>query len=292
MSLGLKIFGEYQEMVTVTMDYYLTAARVGGTIGHPNNLAKYVELLIPLSVVLLFTEMRMRFKVAAALVSMCAFIVLLLTMSRGGWVCFAGSMGLVFVLIFRAKLIGLRTFVAIGVVAIIFGSVLMGFSGIVGSRLFGDDYGAAYSRIPLNKIAFSAIRAHPFLGVGSLNLWKVTYLYNPNVGWIKPNQVVHNEYLLRAAETGIPGLLILLWLLAAIALQALRNLKLKDTYLTCLNIGFLAGMAALWAHWLVDPAYISRMILFWVLVGLVAASGRIGLQERLAVAEKDKFADS
>jgi O-antigen ligase len=278
-SLGLEFFGEYAEMQTFTLDYYLVTSRVGGTIGHPNGLAKYVELLMPLSMVLLFTEIKLRKKLASGLVFICAFIVLLLTMSRGGWICFTGSMVLVFLLILRAKLITLRTLVAIAVVVVIFAGLGLGFSDMIKSRLFGDDYGAAHGRIPLNRVAFSVIRNYPLLGVGVKNYQKVAYLFNPNLETV-PYERVHNMYLLAAAETGIPGLLILLWFLGSVFLQGLRNLKTKDIFLISLNIGILGGMAALWTHWLVDHGYIGRVAVFWVLTGLVAARGRIYKEKR------------
>jgi len=275
-SLGLHLFGEYQQQTTFTLthDYYLTVARVGGTIGHPNNLAKYVELLIPLSAVLLFTKMKLRNKMASAVVFVCAFIVLIITLSRGGWVCFAGSMGLVLLLVFRARLINLRTLVAIAVVAAILMGATMGLSGMVTSRLFGDDYGAAHGRIPLNRIAMNVIRANPLLGVGAQNYWMVMNRYNPNVATMKVN-IVHNAYLLTAAEMGLIGLAVFVWLMAAVFRLGIRNLSLDDVYIKSMNIGIVAGLSALWAHWMVDPGYPGRTPVMWVLAALIVASPRV-----------------
>jgi len=271
-SLGLQLFGEYAELRTFTLDYYLKTARVGGTIGHPNALAKYVEMLIPLAMVLLFTRLRAKYKVMSMITFVAALVVLLLTLSRGGWVCFAGSIVLVLLLIFRARLISLRTLVAILLIGVIFAGVGAGFSGLVQSRLFGDDYGAAKGRMPLNRIAINVIRHHPVLGVGVKNYGKVMHLYNPNIERMRTN-MVHNAYLLAAAEMGIPGLLLMLWLLIAILRLGLENIKRKqDTFLKSINIGIVAGLAALWAHWLVDIGYIGRFSVFWVMVGLMAAT--------------------
>ncbi|MCK4596538.1 O-antigen ligase family protein, partial [bacterium] len=210
----LRLLGESREIVFF-IRYYIPISRVWGTSGGPNSLAKYMELLIPLSVVLLFTQIKLRHKLASGLVFICALSTLLLTLSRGGWVCFVGSMCLVFLLILRAKLISLRTFVVIAVIIAIFGGISLGFSGLIRLRLFGEDYGAAQGRMPLNKVALSIIRAHPFLGVGVKNYWKIMHLYNPNLGYVAP-YIVHNAYLLKAAEMGIPGLIIFLWLLSSI----------------------------------------------------------------------------
>jgi O-antigen ligase len=273
-SLGLEFFGEYREqsVLTLTHDYYLTVARVGGTIGHPNNLAKYVELLVPIAMVMLFTDIRAKYKLASGLIFVCGFIVLLLTLSRGGWVCFAGSVLLVLFFIFKARLISLRTLVGVAVAGILFASVFLAFSGMIQSRLFGDDYGAAQSRIPLNRIAYSAIRTNPLLGVGNQNLWSVLYLHNPNLETTKSEQMVHNAYLLRAAETGILGLLTFLWLLAAIIWQGIANLRTRDIFLACFNIGCIAGLAAFFAHWLVAFGYLGDWPIVWIMMGMIAAS--------------------
>jgi O-antigen ligase len=272
--LGLHIFGEYKELGTFTLDYYLRTSRVGGTIGHANGLAKYVELLAPICVALLFTGIKLKYKMASSLIFICAFIVLLLTLSRGGWVCFMGSMMLILLLIFRAKLISLQTLVAIVAVAIIFAGVMLSFSGLITSRLFGGDYGSAESRIPAAKIAVSIIRAHPLLGVGVRHYNSAARLYNPILREMRV-KIVHNAYLQMAAEMGIPALLVFLWLIGAVFRQGLRNLKSRDIFLMSVSIGLLAGLSALWAHWLVDHAWIGRESLMWVLIGLTAAVGKI-----------------
>jgi O-antigen ligase len=278
-SLGLHLFGEYKELGEFTLDFYMRTSRVGGTIGHANNLAKYVEQLIPLCMVLLFTKIRFRYKLLSGVLFVCAFIVLLLTLSRGGWVCFVGSIFLVLLLVLKAKIISMQTLVAIVVLALLFGIVMLSFSGLITSRLFGGDYGSAESRIPAAKIAFSVISANPLLGVGVRSYHEVVHLYNPLVKEMRV-KLVHNAYLQMAAEKGIPGLLIFLWLLIAIIRQMLRNLKSSDVFVVAVNIGLVAGLAALWAHWLVDIAWPGRVAEMWVLIGLIAASGAIPGKKR------------
>lgn len=279
-SLGLQLFGEYPVMGSIALDYYLITARVGGTIGHSNVLAQYVGMLIPLAFFPLIAEIKpkLKLKLASGLVLICAFIVMILTLSRAGWVCLVGSMTLLLLLVFRVKLISLRTLVSIALMVVIFCVIILSFSGMVRSRLFGDDYGSARARIPADRVALNLIKAYPWLGVGAKNSWRHYNLYlNLEIGRVK---VVHNAYLLQAAETGIPGLLLFLWFLGSILLQSLRNLKTKDTFFLSLNIGLLAGMAHLWARWLVDMAYIVDLEIYWVLIGLVAATSQAYLKER------------
>jgi O-antigen ligase len=274
MPLGLHLFGEHKELGEFALDFYMRTSRVGGTIGHANGLAKYIEQLIPLSVVLLFTTIRLRYKLASVITFVCAFIVLLLTLSRAGWVCFLGSMILIIFLVFRAKFIRMQTVVAILLVSLLFGAVMFGFSDLITSRLFGGDYGSAESRIPASKIAWSIIKENALLGVGVRKYDTVVHLYNPLVRDMHV-KLVHNAYLQLAAERGILALVVMLFLQFSSFSLGLRNLKKNETFLVAVNIGFLASVAALWAHWIVDIGGLGRASLTWVIIGLIAATSQV-----------------
>jgi len=156
----------------------------------------------------------------------------------------------------------------------ILASIGIGYSGLISSRIFGVDYGSARGRLPQYKTAVEVIKAHPLSGVGVKNYWKVFHLYNPNIAG-GGRRVVHNAYLLKAAEMGIPGLLVFLWLLGSILLHGLRNIKIQNNFLVLINIGILTGMISLWAHWLVEPAWLSVWSNFWILSGIIVATERI-----------------
>jgi O-antigen ligase len=68
-------------------------------------------------------------------------------------------------------------------------------------------------RIELNKTALRMIKAHPFLGVGLGNFIVRIFEFSRNketIYWLQP---VHNIFLLVAAESGLLGLGLFLWLL-------------------------------------------------------------------------------
>jgi O-antigen ligase len=168
----------------------------------------------------------------------------------------------------------MQTVVAILLVSLLFGAVMFGFSDLITSRLFGGDYGSAESRIPASKIAWSIIKENALLGVGVRKYDTVVHLYNPLVRDMHV-KLVHNAYLQLAAERGILALVVMLFLQFSSFSLGLRNLKKNETFLVAVNIGFLASVAALWAHWIVDIGGLGRASLTWVIIGLIAATSQV-----------------
>ncbi len=84
----------------------------------------------------------------------------------------------------------------------------------------------------------------------------------------------HNCYLQMAAETGIFGLLIFLWFVAALLKGAVfKVLKFKDKFLKATLIGIVGGILAYLVHSFVDTHLYSLplAVLFWAMAGLAAA---------------------
>jgi putative inorganic carbon (HCO3(-)) transporter len=279
-SLGLYLFGEKQELRStfLTHQYYAPVARPGATLGGPGALAKYLVSLIPVSMTLLFTKIKPKLKLASGLVFTLALIALVLTMARSSWAGFVGSMAVVFLLMYRAKLVRMRTFMNIVVVVVILAGVGLSFFALVESRIRSEPpSGPIEDRMLQNERAIKIIKAYPLLGVGAKNYVKVQHLFSQLSH--APLIQLHNTYLIVAAEMGIPGLLILLWLLSSIFLQGLRNLKTKDIFFACLNIGLLGGLIARWIAWLPTISWVGGETTFWVLAGLVMANKRMYGQE-------------
>ena len=62
-------------------------------------------------------------------------------------------------------------------------TICLFFKDLLSARIFSDDSGAAWSRIPLMKVALSMIEKHPFLGVGINNYTEVMHNYdNTKIG--------------------------------------------------------------------------------------------------------------
>ncbi len=79
------------------------------------------------------------------------------------------------------------------------------------------------SRIELLQTSLRLIKDHPWFGVGPKNVWHEALSYRGThefEDWLY--QHMHNDFLQIAAERGIPGLLLWLWLLAQFARDAFR----------------------------------------------------------------------
>jgi O-antigen ligase len=141
-------------------------------------------------------------------------------------------------------------------------------------RLFEEDYGAAQVRIPLAQVALNIIRHHPLLGVGLTNYVAAAPAYDQTkeaVSFTFPRPV-HNEFLLIAAETGLPALGLFGFIFLSLAWGLIRTGKApEETPLTYLALGLVAALGAWGAFRLTDYHYVLLADPFWVLAGLAQA---------------------
>ncbi|MCC7263636.1 MAG: tetratricopeptide repeat protein [Candidatus Latescibacteria bacterium] len=276
------------------------------TLGNPNFVAHYLELLIPLILALL-TVRRQRWEQAllwAALILTTAHLVV--AASRAGWLALAVALGYWF----WPRLAGVRRrlhqVLAAALVALLLsaplGLVLDSVPNGQGQSLnqsltqlgagtweralsgFDRQNFSVAQRLIIWSDTIALIADHPLLGVGPGNFelylpayrslarhqeWKALMGERTNVAY-----EAENEYLEFAAEAGLPGLAAMLWLLGTLVWSGRRRLQHQiDPTLRTLTRGCLAGLIATLVHCLFsfnlqDPASAT---LFWLLGGLVVA---------------------
>jgi len=92
-------------------------------------------------------------------------------------------------------------------------SVIIGVSGMVGfvSHFYNPDEVYGLERIYYYATALQLFASHPFLGVGAGNY----QFFDRSLEGESAGGVAHNQFLTAAAETGIIGLAMLVWLAAA-----------------------------------------------------------------------------
>jgi O-antigen ligase len=148
---------------------------------------------------------------------------------------------------------------------------------LIVDRLSNDDNGAAASRIPLSQIAFLMIEDHPVSGVGANNYALFMTPYAARSGHIGEfRYTVHNTYFLTWAETGIGGLIALVWLLIAIARQGIKCWQFHDPLYGPLALGCAAAVIGFMFQLGVDIFRTgSAMDLMWLFGGLVTAMTRM-----------------
>ncbi len=248
-------------------------ARIGGTVGSPNNAAGYLSLLLAPAASLLLTDLGRLHKWLAIAVLGLGGVALIFTFSRGGWIAFALSITVLCLLAWchRSRSLAVPTAVIV-VLALLY----LPFQSAISDRLFGDDRGSAESRMPLMEVAFRTIEDNPVLGVGSNNYAVVMDRYLTSEFRRSFLYAVHNKYLLVWAETGFGGLLAYLAFLLGTLRKGWQCWKLNDHLLSPFGLGFTAALAGHMVHMGVD-VFRGRpvMQLLWLIAGLLTAMHRM-----------------
>jgi O-antigen ligase len=285
-SLGLQIFGEsksynvYSVMIAGTE----VISRVSGTFGHPNSLAGYLVMLVLINLALFWAPISQRVKLALWLTLLLTSTALILTFSRAGWLALglAGMFSLYLCLFRRTKYRSISLLISLALL-IIFFIVSVGLITPLKQRLFQEDYGAARTRIPLAQVALNIIGHHPWLGIGLGNYTMAAPDYDitpEGISYEFPRPV-HNEFLLIAAEQGLPALGLFLVILLYVVIQLFRLSQSRtDPILPYVAIGLLGTFFAWTVSRLVDYTYVLVGDPFWLLVGLSLAMVQMNRQEK------------
>ncbi len=275
MPLGIEIFGEEKELVR----QYLIGrglSRAGGTIGHPNVLAYYLEILLPVNFALLLAERKIIIRFFLFITLATGLVALVATLSRGAWVTIPISFGIVLVIMLKNHFFKLRTFLLLFFVALLLLIFLFFSFPLIEKRLTDDDDRSASRRMPMNEATFSIIRQHPVIGAGMNNFPEFFHKLDTTgkSRIIKEKHVVHNMFLWVWAETGIIGLLAFLGIFGTTVIVSLNLLFYVEPWKKALLIGVVAGLLAHLAHGLVDPGFRVNpaiSVLIFTLIGLVGA---------------------
>ena len=191
--------------------------RVQGTMGHPNSYALYLTTVTPFALGLLFSKTRISLKILVVTLLCLVIVALIYSLSRSSWFDFLLILSIILTLAVRRKLISLGAAVLVAgiICSILLGLILFG-TDLILSRLTSDDQGSAYGRITLAQTALAIIKDHPWVGVGLNNYMLVSPQYDARAYAPEIAFVVHNVYLLIAAETGLIGLMAFLGLLVVL----------------------------------------------------------------------------
>lgn len=278
-------------------------SRAFGTFGRPNSYAGYLEMLLPLGLVLTFWAWRERFSptprlgrvVPLAATGATAIVggALLASFSRGAWLGTAGALG-VMILLTSARARGIAATLALGGgllgvlggVALLPANVRERFDSIFGNAA-APDVRTAY--ITMENFAVVERLAHWAAGLNMFrsDIWLGVGLGNFNVRYsefnISPTFLVsqghaHNYYIHVAAEAGIVGLGTYLLLLVAIIITGLRALRLtsepgRDPLARALVVACLGTVTAVAIHNIFENLHVLSMGIqlstIWALLTIV-----------------------
>lgn len=262
-------------------------SRVGGWIGHPNSLALFFDLLLPLSFSLLFYPMSRGLKFWLVVAVIFEVLGLGVTYSRGGIIATSLALFLLAIFFWKKKMGLTRALFGVLSLAVITATLLLIIPNPLRTGLFRTE-GTAYGRLPLIEVATNIINHRPLLGTG-LNNFVVTALpYDQTrehivAAWNSP---VHNLFFFIGSETGLLGLGFFLLFLWKVMTWLYPALKVQDPFIHCVGTGIFFGILAFFAHAQVDYTIWTQNRLMWFILGLAVSIGRFA---RLA-AENQKVA--
>jgi putative inorganic carbon (HCO3(-)) transporter len=231
---------------------------------------------------MLFSGIKPIYKVLVGLTFFLGCGSLMWTSSRGGWISFTIASVFVGLCVFgnitgRAAII--KTFAYIMAVFIfispIYPRLFVKFYG----RLGGSDRGSAESRLPQYEVAYNIIKDNPLIGIGINNYTKIVEKYDVTEEGLESltRYAVHNIFLHIAAEMGIFGLAVFLWLMFSILVEGVSYIILNKNFMAYTVVGMVAGIIAFLVHGFVDTASLgSKLFMFvWFFAGIIFAIKRI-----------------
>lgn len=256
--------------------------RVSGTLGHPNNLAMFLNLMLPIAIFSLFEEKSKKWRLFTLMTVCLALLTEIMTASRGGWLGLILSLFVAGIILTKRKGHNPFYFVVIGSLVAAFALItLFMVSSTIQTRLTEDDDGSAEVRYPLMQVARNMIFENPVFGTGLNNYtanmveYDDTYLSIASIY----NYPVHNTFLLVGGETGLLGLgvlSILMVLLLYMGYQAVFRLTgMAMMYV----LGACAGLLTWIIHNQVNLTLIWNDYILWVIVSAVA-TGSIMAKDR------------
>jgi O-antigen ligase len=199
---------------------------------------------------------------------------LILTLTRAAWGSFILGLGCFVILGYRRGVLSFRDLLMIGGFVSL---AAIAAAPMIAARLEGAPLESSYNeRSALWQMAINVIEAHPIAGVGpgAYGLKYTAYLTPELAG--KWQSIVHNHYLLRTAENGIPGGIAFVLLLVAAFRYAVKLTCSGAPTIRAVALAASAGLLALsfemfWDIWL----GFSYNAMLWFILGLLGAAGRI-----------------
>ena len=266
LNLGAQVLGEAARETTEATSratYFADGAfgrgesvhRISGLIGHPNLLAVFLAILLPIGISILFSNISPIYKAGVSVVIVIGLISLVLTLSRSGWISFGvGLTALMFMSFVLPNVRGRFVFERM-LAVLVFVVIIVALSGPIIKRISHSDEGAVNFRWQWMGIATEMALDKPVFGHGLNSFVWFMPPYTPEktyIGLIRKYgsqevlPVVHNIYLLVWAEQGTLGLIVYLAFYFHLMRIAWRGLSAyQQSFLAMVNLGCLIGLLAL-----------------------------------------------
>lgn len=273
-TLGLGIFGE-AALVEQRIGTGTVVNRATGTIGHPNILSYFFEILVPVMLALALARQPPIKRLWYGLACLAGLAGMITTLSRGSWFTVPVSFAIVIVMVVGPRIVRLRSAVALCLLGCALAVPLYLVYPTIEKRFTFSDYKSSGSRVPLNKAAWSIIEKHPVIGIGLNNLAEV-FKREDTTGLARTfhgvQHVVHNLHLWIWAETGTLGLIAFTAPFFVAMWTAVRTAARAPPVPRAILVGTAAGLLAHLMHGMLDPGYrisLSLSMLVFTSFGLI-----------------------
>jgi O-antigen ligase len=269
-ALAISLIGLYQFFFTNWVIIGEGVRRILAVYGSPNNLALYLDRVLPIIIALAILEDNQRRRIAYAVVATPIALCLYLTYSRA-----ALLFGLPAGLIFIAFVSGRRARIGLGALLIVGAIALIPFMQTERwQSFFETGTGTGFFRVSVWQSAIEMIRDHPIFGVGLDNFLYEYPKYIRPEAWREPSlSHPHNIVLDFWSRMGIPGLVALVWMVIAFYRTGWRAVGAGLRPAPIIAIALMAGMTAAIVHGMIDAAYFFADLAFvWMLMLGLAAS--------------------
>ncbi len=254
--------------------------RASGTFPHPQMLAMYVGLFLPLLVVTALLPQPVALRIGRAVGVLAGSVALVLTFSRMGWLA-AGTGAVLVVMATSLTRRHTRQVVRAVVVLLLVAVATVPMWATIARNLTLERAGSELDIIAdLYRVAFAMIWAHPLEGVGLNNFSFVMLPYDrTGIAMFYPAPV-HNLFVLALAEMGPLGLVGLVAVIAVPAIALWRARRRLDHEGRCLATGLFGGLLVFCLLSLTSWTYYSVQTSVWLFLGMALAAARGGLDNR------------
>lgn len=253
--------------------------RVSGPFLYPGDFGAYLTTTVPLVLSVLFIKFKKRYlRIILGVILIMSTASLVFTGSKSVWLAFVISMFIWAIIGRSKKRVALMLLVILVVVCVFPKHQLYLKSRIV--NFFDLSEGGGRDRGMLWQGGWQMFTDSPLLGQGL-----GTYMHNfqrfrpkgyPS-DWLI--SYPHNCYLQMAAEIGVFGLLVFIWMMGVVLIYAARLLlkQKAETFLSMILLGLSVGLVAYLIHSFFDTNLYSLnlAVLFWVILGLIVSTAKI-----------------
>jgi len=254
-------------------DFQIEPGRLSSTFGNANHFAGYMEMAIPLLLGLFLTGITGMKRFFMVCIGVLLFLSLMLSLSRSGWIgAIAGLLFMAAVLLTERRFKKKKVMVALAGGLCVVAFAVLTSTATVERILTLEKKEGLQARMMVWQGTVEMIKDHPVLGTGPGTFATVYTQYHPP-GFYRRYFAAHNDYLQLTAETGLPLIPVMIWMIIALYKNGFKKLNNPSRLVRGITLGAMAGITAILVHSITDfnlhiPA---NAILFTVLAALVVS---------------------